>query len=203
MSDINFPSAQYFRCGSGLFFNPRPGQISLLYRLGIYQGWLPWLFSIGRHIISSSFARLFNYFANERQWKLTFIHSPIYTTYIYRARLRVSLLLLLVRISFPIDELIRKSMIGIRYSSLPLLLLRGKKWIASRGDFGELEREWICRENISRNVLIISVILRPLTRPDKKEIYIPARWISLACYIEAVLFCPGTACDFNFAAAFV
>lgn len=45
----------------------------------------------------------------------------------------------------------------------------------SRGDFGELEREWICRENISRNVLIISVILRPLTRPDKKEIYIPAR----------------------------
>lgn len=34
-SDINFPSAQYFRCGSRLFFNPRPGQIPVLYRHGI------------------------------------------------------------------------------------------------------------------------------------------------------------------------
>lgn len=34
-SDINFPSAQYFRCESRLFFNPRPGQIPVLYRHGI------------------------------------------------------------------------------------------------------------------------------------------------------------------------
>lgn len=79
--DINFPSAQYFRCGSRLFFNPRPGQIPLLYRLGISR---LVAFSIGRHIISSSFALLFNYFANERPMEIN--------AYIYRTKLRVALL---------------------------------------------------------------------------------------------------------------